>query len=544
MRHSNEIINFIELNLMSFFSPGPASRDMRSFIALLEDRGQLKRIHQKVNPDQELAAISDRVLSMGGPALLFENVQGSTMPVAINLLGTLERVVWSMGLKEVKDLEVLGEKLALLQQPKPPKNLKETKDFLNVLWDLIKARSDIDLTPPCHQTILNKDKVNLDKLPLIRPWPKDAGGVITLGLVITKDPETGVPNVGVYRLQRQSTNTMTVHWLSVRGGARHLRKAAAMGKKLEVAIAIGVHPLLVMAAATPIPVHMSEWLFAGLYAGEGVRLTKCKTIDLQVPSHSEVILEGTITPGEEKKDGPFGDHMGFYGGIENSPLIRFHCMTHRKNPIFLTTFSGRPPKEEAMLAIALNRIYTPILRKQVTEIVDFFLPMEALSYKLAVISIDKSYPGQAKRAAMAFWSALPQFTYTKFVIVVDSTINVRDPRQIVWAIASQVDPQRDLSLLENTPFDSLDFSSENIGLGGRLAIDATRKIGPETKHEWSEALTRSREIEEQVDARWNELGLSELANKEADPSLFGYVIEELLRQRLSVPFKKGTKRTK
>ncbi len=529
---------------MSFIRPGTASRDMRSFIALLEERGQLRRIEKEVDPDQELAAISDRVLSMGGPALLFENVKGSTMPVAINLLGTLERVLWSLGLESPEELEKLGEKLALLQQPQPPKNYQETKKVANVLWDLIKAKSDFDLTPPCHQTILREEELNLGQLPLIRPWPKDAGGVITLGLVITKDPETGIPNVGVYRLQKQSSKTMTVHWLSVRGGARHLHKAAAMGKKLEVAVAIGVHPLLVMAAATPIPVHMSEWLFAGLYAGQGVRLTNCKTIDLLVPSHSEMVLEGTITPGEQLEDGPFGDHMGFYGGIENSPLIRFHCITHRKDPIFLTTFSGKPPKEEAMLAIALNRIYTPILKKQIPEIVDFFLPMEALSYKLAVISIDKSYPGQAKRAAMAFWSALPQFTYTKFVIVVDSTINVRDPRQIVWSIASQVDPQRDLFLLKNTPFDTLDFASEAIGLGGRLAIDATRKIGPETKHGWSEVLSRSDETESKVDARWNELGLSDLKNKEADPSLFGYVIEGLLRQRNSESFKKDGNSTK
>ena len=516
---------------MPLFSPGPASRDMRNFLELLEQRGQLRRIKAPVNADLELAAISDRVLGLGGPALLFENVIGSKIPVAINLLGTLERVVWSMGLEDPEELEDLGRKLSLLQQPKPPKGIKETKEFAEVFWDLFKARPDIDLTPPCHQRVLTEQDIDLYKLPLIRPWPNDAEGVITLGLVITKDPETGVPNVGVYRLQRQSEKTMTVHWLSVRGGARHLKKAAAMGKKLEVAVAIGVHPILVMAAATPIPVQLSEWLFAGLYAGEGVRLTKCKTINLKVPSHSEIVLEGTISPGEELDDGPFGDHMGFYGGIEKSPLIRFHCITHRKDPIFLTTFSGRPPKEEAMLAIALNRIYTPILRQQVPEIVDFFLPMEALSYKLAVISIDKSYPGQAKRAAMAFWSALPQFTYTKFVVVVDSTINVRDPRQIVWALAGQVDPQRDLFILERTPFDSLDFASEEIGLGGRLAIDATTKIGPEKKHDWGDPLQRTKEMNLKVKSRWEELGLSDLNDIEPNPNLFGYVFDELLRQK-------------
>tara|TARA_Y100001968_G_scaffold108730_1_gene98359 strand:- start:1853 stop:3418 length:1566 start_codon:yes stop_codon:yes gene_type:complete len=516
---------------MTLFRKGYSSRDMRDFIALLEERGQLKRISQPVDPNLELAAISDRILGEGGPALLFENVIGSKMPVAINLMGTIQRVVWSMGLEKTEELEELGKKLALMQQPRPPKGIKETCSFGSILWDLMMARPDIDLTPPCHHKIIDKENLNLNELPLLRPWPDDAGKIITLGLVITKDPETKVPNVGVYRLQLQSQNTMTVHWLSVRGGARHLRKAAALGQKLEIAVAIGIHPLLVMAAATPIPVQLSEWLFAGLYAGEGVRLTRCKTIDLQVPSHSEVILEGTITPGEEMDDGPFGDHMGFYGGVEASPIIKFHCMTQKKEPIFLTTFSGRPPKEEAMLAIALNRIYTPILRQQIPEITDFFLPMESLSYKVAIISIDKAYPGQAKRAAMAFWSALPQFTYTKFVIVVDSSINVRDPRQVVWVISSQVDPQRDLFILENTPFDTLDFASEHIGLGGRLAIDATTKIGPEKKHEWGKPLTRSLEFNKKIDLKIKELGLSNSKGKEPDPTLFGYIIQDLINKK-------------
>jgi 4-hydroxy-3-polyprenylbenzoate decarboxylase len=505
-------------------------RNLRDFLALLEKRGQLRRIAAPVDPDLELAAIADRVLAMGGPALLFENVIGSPMPVAVNLMGTVERVLWSMGMERPEELEALGERLALLQQPRPPKGLKEVMTFGGVFWDLVKARPDRDLTPPCHQQVLRGEAVNLEQLPLLRPWPGDAGGVITLGLVITKDPETGVPNVGVYRLQRQSINSATVHWLSVRGGARHLRKAAAMGRKLEVAVAIGVHPLLVMAAATPIPVQLSEWLFAGLYAGEGVRLARCKTLDLEVPSHSEVVLEGTITPGEVLPDGPCGDHMGFYGGEEDSPLVRFHCVTQRREPIFLTTFSGRPPKEEAMLAIALNRIYTPILRQQIPEIVDFFLPMEGLSYKLAVIAIDKAYPGQAKRAAMAFWSALPQFTYTKFVVVVDKSIAIRDPRQVIWAISAQVDPQRDLFVLEDTPFDSLDFASERLGLGGRLAIDATTKIGPEKRHDWGQALGRDADLEARVDGRWSELGLDDLGQGEPDPALFGYTLEHVLER--------------
>ncbi len=514
---------------MNLIQKGTGFHDMRGFLSLLEERGQLKRIKKPVDPNLELAAISDRVLGIGGPALLFENIVGSSVPVAVNLLGTVDRITWCMGLDRVEELEELGEKLSNLQNPEPPKNIKKTIQYGGLIWDLFRALPDRDLTPPCRQIVLKGEQVDLDNLPLIRPWPGDAGKIITFGLVITKDPETKTPNIGVYRLQQQSKQTMTVHWLSVRGGARHLRKAAAMGKKLEVAIAVGVHPLILMAAATPIPVNLSEWIFAGLYSGKGVPLSKCKTIDLEVPSHSEFVLEGTITPGEEMNDGPFGDHMGFYGGVEPSPLIRFHCITHRKEPIFLTTFSGRPPKEEAMMAIALNRIYTPILRRQITEIVDFFLPMEALSYKLAIISINKSYPGQAKRSAIAFWSALPQFTYTKFVVVVDSTINVRDPRQVVWAISSLVDPQRDLLIMENTPFDSLDFASENIGLGGRLAIDATTKIGPEKNHEWGEPLNHSDKLKKSIDNDWEKLGLSDIKSNQPDPSLFGYVINEVIK---------------
>jgi 4-hydroxy-3-polyprenylbenzoate decarboxylase len=427
-----------------------------------------------------------------------------------------------MNMNHPLELEDLGKKLSLLQQPKPPKKISQAIDFGKVLFDVLKAKPGHSFFPPCQQIVIEEKDLDLTQIPMIRPYAGDAGKIITLGLVITKDCETGTPNVGVYRLQLQSPQTMTVHWLSVRGGARHLRKAAEQGKKLEIAIALGVDPLIIMAAATPIPVDLSEWLFAGLYGGSGVTLAKCKTLNLEVPADAEFILEGTITPGEMLPDGPFGDHMGYYGGVEDSPLIRFHCLTHRQNPLYLTTFSGRPPKEEAMMAIALNRIYTPILRQQVSEITDFFLPMEALSYKAAIISIDKAYPGQAKRAALAFWSALPQFTYTKFVIVVDKDINIRDPRQVVWAISSKVDPVRDVFILPETPFDTLDFASEKIGLGGRMGIDATTKIHPETDHDWGEVLESDPTMAEQVSQRWQEYGLGDINLTEVNPNLFGY----------------------
>lgn len=498
------------------------ARDLRGFIQLLEERGQLRRITAPVDRDLEVAEIANRMLQAGGPALLFENVKDSAFPIAVNLMGTVERICWAMNMENPLELENLGKKLSMLQQPKPPKTVSQAVDFGKVLFDVLKAKPSRDYFPPCQQIVIEGDDVDLTQIPMIRPYSGDAGQIITLGLVITKDCETGTPNVGVYRLQLQSKNTMTVHWLSVRGGARHLRKAAEAGKKLEIAIALGVDPLIIMAAATPIPVDLSEWLFAGLYGGSGVKLAKCKTVDLEVPADSEFVLEGTMTPGEMLPDGPFGDHMGYYGGVEDSPLVRFHAITHRKDPIYLTTFSGRPPKEEAMMAIALNRIYTPILRQQVSEITDFFLPMEALSYKAAIISIDKAYPGQAKRAALAFWSALPQFTYTKFVIVVDKSINIRDPRQVVWAISSKVDPVRDVFILPETPFDTLDFASEKIGLGGRMGIDATTKIPPETDHEWGAVLESDPDTAEKVTQRWQEYGLGDLNLTEVNPNLFGY----------------------
>ncbi len=498
------------------------ARDLRGFMQQLEQRGQLQRISALVDPDLEIAEIANRMLQQGGPALLFETVKGSPYPVAVNLMGTLERICWSMNMEHPGELEDLGRKLSLLQQPKPPKKLSQFVEFGKVLFDVVRAKPGRDFLPACQQVVIKGDDLDLSQIPMIRPYPGDAGKIITLGLVITKDCETGTPNVGVYRLQLQSATTMTVHWLSVRGGARHLRKAAEQGKKLEVAIALGVDPLIIMAAATPIPVELSEWLFAGLYGGSGVSLAKCKTVDLDVPADAEFILEGTITPGEVLPDGPFGDHMGYYGGVEDSPLIRFHCLTHRKKPIYLTTFSGRPPKEEAIMAIALNRIYTPILRQQVSEIVDFFLPMEALSYKAAIISIDKAYPGQARRAALAFWSALPQFTYTKFVIVVDKDINIRDPRQVVWAISSKVDPVRDVFILPETPFDTLDFASQKVGLGGRMGIDATTKIPPETDHPWGEPLESDADVASLVERRWAEYGFENLELAEVNPNLFGY----------------------
>ncbi|MCS6812706.1 MAG: UbiD family decarboxylase [Cyanobacteria bacterium] len=502
------------------------ARDLRSFIKLLEQRGQLRRVKALVDPNLEIAEIADRLLRSGGPGLLFENVKGSTYPVAVNLLGTVERVCWAMNMEHPDELEALGKKLALLYQPRPPKKLSQAIELGSVLFDVLKAKPGIDLLPACQQVVLKGDAVDLTQLPLLRVYPGDAAPVLTLGLMITKDCETGIPNVGVYRLQLQSKTTMTVQWLSVRGATRHLRKAAERGKQLEVAVAVGVDPLVILAAATPLPVDLSEWLFAGLYSGRGIHLAKCKTLDLEVPADAELILEGTITPGETGKDGPAGDHMGYYGGVnENAPLIRFHCITHRRNPIYLTTFSGRPPKEDAMMAIALNRIYTPILRQQVPEIVDFFLPMEALSYKAAVISIDKAYPGQARRAALAFWSALPQFSYTKFVVIVDKTINVRDPRQVVWAITSKVDPARDVFILPDNPFDALDFATEKPGLGSKMGIDATTKIYPESDRPWSPPLQSDPDVAAMVTRRWAEYGLADLGLREVDPNLFGYEIK-------------------
>lgn len=501
------------------------ARDLRDFLQQLDDRGQLRRITAPVDSDLEISEIANRLLLSGGPALMFENVKGAKMPLVINALGTLERVCWSFGMESPQELEAIGQKLALLYQPRPPKKFSQAVEMGKALFDVVKAKPDRDLFPPCQKVVLKGDEVDLTQMPLLRVYSGDADRVITLGLMVTKDPETKIPNVGVYRLQLQSKNTMTVQWLSVRGPSRHLRKAAERGEKLEVAVAIGVDPLLILAAATPLPIDLSEWLFAGLYSGKGVNLANCKTVDLQVPAMSELVLEGTITPGEVGVDGPAGDHIGYYGPTrDNAPLIRFHAMTHRQDPIYMTSFSGRPPKEDAMMALALNRIYTPILRMQVPEIIDFFLPMEGLSYKAAVLSIDKSYPGQARRAALAFWTALPQFTYTKFVIVVDKAINIRDPRQVMWAVTSKVDPARDVFILPENPFDRLDFATEKPGLGSRMGIDATTKVYPESDRPWSDELTPDPDTAALVDRRWAEYGLADLDLDDVDPNLFGYDI--------------------
>ncbi len=500
------------------------ARDLRGFIKLLEERGQLHRVKALVDPELEIAEIANRMLLAGGPALLFEQVKGSPLPVLVNTLGTVERVCWAMNMEDPKELEALGQKLALLYQLRPPKTIPQALDLGKALFDVVKAKPSRDLLPPCQQVILKDEQVDLTQLPLLRVYGGDAGKVLTLGLMITKDPDNGIPNVGVYRLQLQSRNTMTVQWLSVRGATRHLRKAAERGQKLEVAVAVGMDPLLILAAATPLPIDLSEWLFAGLYAGSGIHLAKCKTLDLEIPAQSEFVLEGTITPGETAPDGPAGDHIGYYGPRnEAAPLIRFHALTHRRDPVYMTAFSGKPPKEDAMMALALNRVYTPILRQQVPEIVDFFLPMEGLSYKVAVLSIDKSYPGQARRAALAFWSALPQFTYTKFVIVVDKAINIRDPRQVVWAITSKVDPVRDVFILPENPFDALDFATTQRGLGGKMGVDATTKIVPETDAVWRDPLEPDPATAELVSRRWREYGLDAITEA-VDPQLFGYEV--------------------
>jgi len=319
------------------------ARDLRGFLKLLEQRGQLRRITTAVDPNLEVAEIANRLMQTGGPALLFEHVKGSEYPLAVNVMGTVERVCWAMNMEQPAELEDLGKKLALLYQPRPPKKVSQAVEMGKALFDVLKAKPWRDFLPPCHQVVLKDNEVDLTKLPLLRVYPGDAGKVITLGLMITKDPETKIVNVGVYRLQLQSPTTATVQWLSVRGATRHLRKAAEMGKKLEVAVAIGVDPLVIMAAATPLPIDLSEWLFAGIYGGAGLHLAKCKTVDLEVPAESEFVLEGTITPGETAIDGPAGDHMGYYGGVnEAAPLIRFHCVTHRKDPIYLVRLKRMP----------------------------------------------------------------------------------------------------------------------------------------------------------------------------------------------------------
>ncbi|MFQ5949342.1 MAG: menaquinone biosynthesis decarboxylase, partial [Nitrospiria bacterium] len=459
-------------------------RDLRQFIEHLEKVGQLVRVKKEVDTELEITEIYNRVIAKGGPAVLFERVKGHRMPVLINLYGTIDRVAIGLDTDETGLLEI-GEFLAFLQHPEPPKG------FIDVVKHLPFYARILHLSPkrlnraPCQEVVLEGDQVDLDQIPILHCWPEDAAPQLTWPLVITRPPseKEGKYNVGIYRMQKIDKKRTIMRWLKHRGGAKHYRQWMAQGKTMPVAVALGCDPAMTIAAVTPVPEQIGEFHFAGLLRKKQVELVRCRTIDLEVPATSEIVIEGEIHPGETADEGPHGDHTGFYNTVEPFPIFRIKCITHRQDPIYLTTTTGRPPREDAIVGLVLNKIFLPLLRQNFPEIVDFHLPMEACSYRVAVISMKKEYPGHAKRIIMGIWGFLKQFLYVKYIIIVDLDIDIRKWEDVVWAISTQVDPARDTFIIENTPIDYLDFASPESGLGSKMGIDATTKIPPETKRE-------------------------------------------------------------
>ena len=485
--------------------------DLREFIALLEQRGELVRIKQEVDPNLEMTEISDRTLRAQGPALLFENPKGYDVPVLCNLFGTADRVALGMGQENVSALRDVGELLAFLKEPEPPKGLldlwEKRHDFKQVLNMPVKVVKKA----PCQQVVLEGDQVDLDKLPIQTCWPGDAAPLVTWALAVTRGPDKERQNLGIYRMQKIAKNKLIMRWLAHRGGALDYRafRKKNPGKPYPVAIALGADPATTLGAVTPVPDTLSEYAFAGLLRGEKTQVVKCLGNDLQVPASAEYILEGFLH-GDEAEEGPFGDHTGYYNEVETFPVFTIDRITHRENPIYHSTYTGRPPDEPAILGVALNEVFVPILKKQFPEIVDFYLPPEGCSYRMAVVSMQKQYPGHAKRVMMGVWSFLRQFMYTKFVIVTDDDVDVRNWEDVIWAMTTRMDPVRDTVMIENTPIDYLDFASPVSGLGSKMGMDATNKMPGETDREWGEPIAMDDKVKQRVDDLWNELGIDKI----------------------------------
>ena len=482
-------------------------KDLRDFIAQLEKQGELKRIKAEVDPYLEMTVICDRVLKQGGPALLFENPKGANIPVLGNLFGTPKRVAMGMGAKDVSELRGIGELLAYLKEPEPPKGMKDALEKLPVFKQVLNMAPKLISSPPCQEVIRTGDEVDLADFPIQTCWPDDAGPLITWPLVITKGPNKDRQNLGIYSQQVIGKNKVIMRWLAHRGGALDFREwqQAHPGKPFPVAVALGADPATILAAVTPVPDSLSEYAFAGLLRGSKTEVAKCLSNDLQVPASAEIVLEGFIYPGETAKEGPFGDHTGYYNEVDEFPVFTIERITQRQAPIYHSTYTGRPPDEPAILGVALNEVFVPILQKQFPEIIDFYLPPEGCSYRMAVISMKKQYAGHAKRVMLGTWSYLRQFMYTKFVIVVDDDVDVRNWQDVIWAITTRMDPARDLTILENTPIDYLDFASPVSGLGSKVGFDATNKWPGETNREWGRTIVMRPDVVSKVDAMWDSL---------------------------------------
>ncbi|CAM3490778.1 4-hydroxy-3-polyprenylbenzoate decarboxylase [Halomonas sp. FME1] len=484
-------------------------KDLREFIAALEAQGELKRIHVEVDPYLEITEICDRTLRAGGPALLFENVKGHDMPLLGNLFGTPKRVALGMGQDSVEALREVGKLLAFLKEPDPPKGLKDAWDKLPIFKQVLSMGPKNVKGAPVQEVVYEDDDVDLDLLPIQHCWPGDAGPLVTWPLVITKGPHKKRQNLGIYRQQKIGKNRLIMRWLSHRGGALDFLEFQKEhpGEPFPVAVALGADPATILAAVTPVPDSLSEYAFAGLLRGSRTELVKCGHADLDVPASSEIILEGFIYPDDMAAEGPFGDHTGYYNEVDHFPVFTVTRMTMRRDAIYHSTYTGRPPDEPAILGLALNEVFVPILCKQFPEIVDFYLPPEGCSYRMAVVTMKKQYPGHAKRVMMGVWSFLRQFMYTKFVIVLDDDVDARNWEDVIWAITTRMDPARDTVLVENTPIDYLDFASPVSGLGSKMGLDATNKWPGETDREWGTPIVMDEAVKARVDDRWEALGI-------------------------------------
>ncbi|HHL19501.1 MAG TPA: 4-hydroxy-3-polyprenylbenzoate decarboxylase [Thiothrix sp.] len=482
-------------------------KDLRDFIQQLEEYGKLKRISIEVDPYLEMTEISDRVLRQAGPALLFENPKGFDTPVLTNLFGTPERVAMGMGEDNVEALREVGELLAFLKEPEPPKGLKEAWQKLPIFRKVLDMAPKQRKTAPCQEVVWDKEQVDLTKIPIQTCWPKDAAPLITWGLVVTKGPNKARQNLGIYRQQLLSKNRLIMRWLSHRGGALDFKEWQQIhpNQPFPIAVALGADPATILGAVTPVPDSLSEYAFAGLLRGSRTEVVRCFDVDLQVPASAEYILEGAIYPDDMAAEGPYGDHTGYYNEVDDFPVFTVERITHRKDPIYHSTYTGRPPDEPAILGVALNEVFVPILQKQFPEIVDFYLPPEGCSYRVAVVSMKKQYSGHAKRIMMGVWSFLRQFMYTKFVIVVDDDINTRNWEDVIWAMTTRMDPARDTTIIENTPIDYLDFASPVSGLGSKMGFDATNKWEGETTREWGVPIVMDKAVKQRVDVLWDEL---------------------------------------
>jgi 4-hydroxy-3-polyprenylbenzoate decarboxylase len=484
-------------------------KDLREFISTLEKSGELKRIKVPVDPHLEMTEICDRTLRAQGPALLFENPKGYAMPVLGNLFGTPKRVALAMGQDDVSALRDVGKLLAFLKEPDPPKGWRDLLDKAPIFKQALNMAPKVISSPPCQEVVLEGDAVDLDALPIQTCWPDDVGPLMTWPLVITRGPLKERQNLGIYRMQKLGKNRLIMRWLSHRGGALDFRdwQKQHPGEPFPVAVALGADPATTLATVTPVPDSLSEYAFAGLLRGSKTEVAACLKSNLQVPATAEIVLEGVIYPDDMADEGPFGDHTGYYNEVERFPVFTVTTITHRRNPIYHSTYTGRPPDEPAILGVALNEVFVPIIQKQYPEIVDFYLPPEGCSYRLAVVSMRKQYAGHAKRVMMGVWSFLRQFMYTKFVIVVDEDIDVRNWQDVIWAMTTRMDPVRDTVSIENTPIDYLDFASPVSGLGSKMGFDATTKFPAETTREWGRPISMSPEVKARVDALWQELGI-------------------------------------